>query len=43
MFRRSEGGFLINALEASDFEATFGDRLSKVMTMGSGRRYGHIE
>lgn len=43
VFRRSEGGFLINALEASDFEATFGDRLSKVMTMGSGRRYGHIE
>lgn len=43
VFRRSNDCFILNALEAADFEATFGDRLSKVMSMGSGRRYGHIE
>ena len=43
VFRRSGERFSMSALEAADFEATFGDRLSTVMTMGSGRRYGHIE
>lgn len=43
VFRRSEEGWLTRALEAADFEATFGDRLTVVMTMGSGRRYGHID
>lgn len=43
VFRRSGGSFILNALEAADFEATFGDRLSVVMSMGSGRRYGHID
>jgi hypothetical protein len=42
VFRRCNGGFYLNALEAADFEATFGDRLSLVLSMGSGRRYGHI-
>lgn len=43
VFRRSGVSFILNALEAADFEATFGDRLSTVMSMGSGRRYGHID
>lgn len=43
VFRRSGTTFILNALEAADFEATFGDRLSTVMSMGSGRRYGHID
>lgn len=43
VFRRTDTGFFVNALEASDFEATFGDRLTQVRAMGSGRRYGHIE
>lgn len=43
VFRRSGGNFSLSALEAADFEASFGDRLSTVMMMGSGRRYGHIE
>jgi len=43
VFRRSDDSFVLNALEATDFEATFGDRLASVMMMGSGRRYGHIE
>ncbi len=43
VFRRSGDSYVLNALEAADFEATFGDRLSTVMMMGSGRRYGHID
>lgn len=43
VFRRVGSSFSLNALEAADFEATFGDRLSTVMSMGSGRRFGHIE
>jgi hypothetical protein len=43
VFRRLGESFVLNALEAADFEATFGDRLSTVMAMGSGRRYGHID
>ena len=43
VFKRSGDSFVLNALEAADFEATFGDRLSGVMAMGSGRRYGHID
>lgn len=43
VFQRTEQGFRMSALEATDFEAAFGDRLSVVMTMGSGRRYGHID
>lgn len=42
VFQRIGQGFHLNALEAVDFEAAFGDRLSHVKTMGSGRRYGHI-
>ena len=43
VFRRLDGAFQLSALEAADFEAAFGDRLSAVMVMGSGRRYGHID
>jgi HKD family nuclease len=43
VFARRGLGFQMSALEAADFESTFGDRLAKVMKMGSGRRYGHIE
>lgn len=43
VFRKSEKSFILNALEASDFESTFGDRLSVVNVMGSGRRFGHID
>ena len=31
------------ALEAADFEASFGHRLASVRVMGSGRRYGHVK
>ena len=43
VFRKMGNYYVLNALEAADFEATFGDRLSVVMIMGSGRRYGHID
>ncbi|HCE21645.1 MAG TPA: hypothetical protein DF282_03915 [Hyphomonas sp.] len=43
VFRKMRNYYVLNALEAADFEATFGDRLSVVMIMGSGRRYGHID
>ena len=43
VFRRLGASYVLNALEAADFEATFGDRLSAVMMMGSGRRFGHID
>ena len=43
VFHRVNGGFRMSALEATEFEAAFGDRLAAVMKMGSGRRYGHIE
>ena len=43
VFHRAEGGrFVMRALEADDFETAFGDRLSEVRVMTSGRRYGHI-
>lgn len=42
VFQRSEGRFVMRALEADDFETAFGDRLSEVRVMISGRRYGHI-
>lgn len=42
VFRRSDEAFVLNALEPTDFEATFGDRLTSVVMMSSGRRYGHI-
>lgn len=42
VFQRSEDRFVMRALEADDFETAFGDRLSEVRVMGSGRRYGHI-
>lgn len=32
----------MRALEADDFETSFGDRLAEVRVMNSGRRYGHI-
>lgn len=43
VFQRSDDGFRINALEAAEFEAAFGDRLSVVRSMRGGRRYGHFE
>ena len=43
VFQRSVAGFLIRALEFDDFGKAFGERLSAVRVMGSGRRYGHIE
>lgn len=42
LFQRAEGRFIMRALEADDFETSFGDRLSAVRVMNSGRRYGHI-
>ena len=42
VFQRSGDRFVMRALEADDFETAFGDRLSEVRVMGSGRRYGHI-
>lgn len=42
VFRKLEGKFLMHALEPEDFEASFGDRLTAVRSMASGRRYGHI-
>lgn len=42
VFRRTDGRFVMRALEADDFETAFGDRLAEVRVMGSGRRYGHI-
>lgn len=42
VFERQTNSFLLNALEVADFEAAFGDRLSAVKTMASGRRYGHL-
>ena len=42
VFRRSESAFIMHALETEDFEASFGDRLTAVKSMASGRRYGHI-
>jgi HKD family nuclease len=42
VFQRSGNRFVMRALEADDFETAFGDRLSEVRVMGSGRRYGHI-
>ena len=43
VFQRTNCGFRISALEAAEFEAAFGDRLTVVMEMRSGRRYGHFE
>lgn len=42
VFERANGLFIMSALEVADFESAFGDRLSSVNTMASGRRYGHI-
>ena len=42
VFRRLADRFEMSALEVADFEAAFGDRLSEVRTMASGRRYGHL-
>ena len=42
VFQRAEGRFVMRALEADDFETSFGDRLAEVRVLGSGRRYGHI-
>lgn len=42
VFRRSGDAFIMHALETEDFEASFGDRLTAVRAMASGRRYGHI-
>ena len=43
IFRRVADRFAMSALEVADFEAAFGDRLSAVRTMASGRRYGHLK
>lgn len=42
LFKKLDGAFEMYALEADDFEASFGDRLTAVRSMASGRRYGHI-
>lgn len=42
LFQRAEGRFVMRALEADDFETSFGDRLAEVRVVNSGRRYGHI-
>jgi len=42
VFRRLADRFEMSALEVADFEAAFGDRLSAVRTMASGRRYGNL-
>lgn len=42
VFQRAGGRFVMRALEADDFETAFGDRLTEVRVMASGRRYGHI-
>lgn len=43
VFQEKENCHEMRALEADDFETVFGDRLSEVRAMASGRRYGHIE
>lgn len=42
VFQRAAGHFVMRALEADDFETSFGDRLAQVRVMSSGRRYGHV-
>lgn len=42
IFQRQSERFFMRVVEASDFETAFGDRLSAVRVMGSGRRYGHL-
>ena len=42
VFQRSGARFVMRALEADDFETAFGDKLSEVRVMNSGRRYGQI-
>lgn len=42
VFQNEGGDFAVRALETSDFEAAFGDRIKDVRMMSSGRRYGHI-
>jgi hypothetical protein len=43
VFSPQSGRFRMWALEAADFEASFGHRLAAVRLMGSGRRYGHVK
>lgn len=43
VFQHEEGVFAVRALEPSDFEAAFGDRIKDVRMMNSGRRYGYID
>jgi len=43
VFQRTDGRFEMWALEADDFQTVFGDKLSAVKVMGSGRRYGSIK
>lgn len=42
VFQRTGASFAMSALEVADFEAAFGDRLTGVHVMASGRRYGTI-
>lgn len=42
VFNPVDNAFIINALEADDFETAFGNRVSGVRVMGSGRRFGQI-
>ncbi|HBS27229.1 MAG TPA: hypothetical protein DD827_08925, partial [Gammaproteobacteria bacterium] len=42
VFQRVNDVFRMWALEADDFDTAFGDRLTGVNSMNSGRRYGHI-
>jgi len=43
VFAKKDGRFRMWALEAADFEASFGHRLGAVRLMGSGRRYGYVK
>lgn len=43
VFEKSGDRFRMRALELDDFETAFGDKVSGVMAMASGRRYGLIE
>lgn len=42
IFQRVGDHFRMSALETDDFQTAFGDRLSGIKLMTSGRRYGHI-
>ena len=43
VFQKTGNEFRLSALEPTEFETAFGDRLSVVMAMKSHRRFGHFE